>query len=118
MERPCARAEWESGWTKPTRGWEWTETDWSSDGIDEAVWNAGDSWGNMYCRSKVDTERMIAAAAAAAAGSAAGGRDDAFEAISICPANICGPLLFAAQNGQWVDAIGEMSGASCIIDIY
>ena len=70
-------------------GYEWTETDWAS--------NAPDA----YTRSKVDTERFINAAADAS--------DGRWDAITMNPAMICGPILFKAQVGQWIEQIGRLA---------
>ena len=80
-------------------GYEWTETDWASDGADDAAWNHPR---NSYTRSKVDTERFINAAADASGG--------AWDAITMNPAMICGPVLFRAQVGQWIEQIGRLAG--------
>ena len=70
-------------------GYEWTETDWASDAPD------------AYTRSKVDTERLINAAADAS--------DGRWDAITMNPAMICGPILFKAQVGQWIEQIGRLA---------
>ncbi len=80
-------------------GYEWTETDWASDGMDDAAWNHPR---NSYARSKVDTERFINAA-----GDASDGR---WDAITMNPAMICGPILFKAQVGQWIEQLGRLAG--------
>ena len=80
-------------------GYEWTETDWASDGMDEAAWEHPR---NSYARSKVDVERFINAAADAS--------DGAWDAITMNPAMICGPILFKAQVGQWIEQIGRLAG--------
>ncbi|MDE0348870.1 MAG: NAD-dependent epimerase/dehydratase family protein [Gammaproteobacteria bacterium] len=80
-------------------GYEWTETDWASDGANDADWNHPR---NSYTRSKVDTEHFINAAA-----DASGGR---WDAITMNPAMICGPVLFRAQVGQWIEQIGRLAG--------
>ena len=80
------------------KGYEWTETDWASDGIATQAWNHPR---NAYARSKVDTERFINAAADASG---------QWEAITMNPAMICGPILFKAQVGQWIEQIGRMAG--------
>ena len=79
-------------------GHEWTETDWASNGIDTEIWK---SPGNAYARSKVETERLINAAA-----DASGGR---WDAVTLLPAMICGPILFKAQVGQWIEQIGRIA---------
>ena len=80
-------------------GYEWTETDWASDGVDEARWQ---STRNAYARSKVDTERFINQVA-----DESGGR---WDAVTMNPAMICGPILFKAQVGQWVEALVRFAG--------
>ena len=79
-------------------GYEWTEKDWASDGVSERIWQQP---GSSYARSKVETEQLINHAAAAS-----GGR---WRAITMCPAMICGPVLFKAQVGQWIEQIGRMA---------
>ena len=81
------------------RGYEWSETDWSSDGVDEARWQ---SPANSYARSKVDTEHFINEEAIRS--------DGRWDAITMCPAMICGPILFKAQVGQWIEQIGRIAG--------
>ena len=80
------------------KGYEWTETDWSSDEVEEQVWKHPR---NSYARSKVDTEHLINKAA-----------DDSgtWDAITMNPAMICGPILFKAQVGQWIEQIGRLAG--------
>ena len=80
------------------KGYEWTETDWASDGVDPERWEHPR---NAYARSKVDTERFINDAADSS------GR---WDAITMCPAMICGPILFKAQVGQWIEQIGRLAG--------
>mmetsp|Transcript_127083 Transcript_127083/g.359687 ORF Transcript_127083/g.359687 Transcript_127083/m.359687 type:complete len:371 (-) Transcript_127083:179-1291(-) len=86
------------GPSKP-EGHEWAEADWASDGVDAKMWN---SPAYSYAKSKVDTERMINQAA-----QESGGR---WDAVSMVPAMICGPLLFRSQSGQWIEQIGRMAG--------
>ena len=79
---------------------EWTETDWASDGHD----TTSEAWRtNWYGRSKVDTEHLINAAAAASG---------SWDCVTMNPAMICGPILFAAQNGQWIENIGKLAEGS------
>ena len=80
------------------KGYEWTETDWASDGVEPERWQHPR---NAYARSKVDTERFINQAA-----------DDSgtWDAITMNPAMICGPILFKAQVGQWIEQIGRLAG--------
>ncbi len=79
-------------------GHEWTEADWASNGIDPEKWQSPD---NAYARSKVETERLINAAADASGGS--------WDAVTLLPAMICGPILFKAQVGQWIEQIGRIA---------
>ena len=79
-------------------GYEWTETDWASDGVDPERW---ENPNNAYTRSKVDTEHFINDAADASG---------EWDAITINPAMICGPILFKAQVGQWIEQIGRLAG--------
>ena len=78
--------------------YEWTETDWAYEGIDPEVW---ESPRNAYARSKVDTERLVNAAADGSGGQ--------WDAITMAPAMICGPILFKAQVGQWIEQIGRLA---------
>ena len=82
----------------PPAGYEWTETDWASDRVEPESWQGPR---NAYARSKVDTEHMIDDA-----GEASGGQ---WDAITIAPAMICGPVLFKAQVGQWIEQIGRLA---------
>ena len=75
---------------KAPADYEWTETDWAYEGIEPEVW---ESPRNAYARSKVETERLVNAAA-----DESGGK---WDAITMAPAMICGPILFKAQVGQW-----------------
>ena len=79
-------------------GYEWTESDWSSDGVPEERWKHPR---NSYARSKIDTEHLINDAA-----EASGGR---WDAVTLCPAMICGPILFKAQVGQWIEQISRLA---------
>lgn len=81
------------------KGYEWTETDWASDGVAPERWQHPR---NAYARSKVDTERFINEAADASGGQ--------WDAITMNPAMICGPILFKAQVGQWIEQISRMAG--------
>ena len=80
-------------------GYEWTETDWAYEGVEPEVW---ESARNAYARSKVDTEHLVNDAA-----DASGGK---WDAITMAPAMICGPILFKAQVGQWIEQIGRLAG--------
>lgn len=86
-----------NGATAPA-GYEWTEKDWASDGVDEETWQRPAS---SYSRSKVETEQLINRAGAASNGQ--------WDAVTMCPAMICGPVLFKAQVGQWIEQIGRMA---------
>ena len=79
-------------------GYEWTENDWSSDEVDADSWQSPRS---SYARSKVDTERLIYEAADASGGQ--------WDGITMCPAMICGPILFKAQVGQWIEQLGRLA---------
>ena len=79
-------------------GHEWTETDWASDGVAQEQWNDPR---NAYARSKVDTEQFI--------NTAADESDPPWDAITINPAMICGPILFKAQVGQWIEQIANLA---------
>ena len=81
------------------KGYEWTETDWASDGVEAERWQHPR---NAYARSKVDTERLLNQAAEASNGR--------WDAITMNPAMICGPILFKAQVGQWIEQIGRLAG--------
>jgi nucleoside-diphosphate-sugar epimerase len=52
----------------------------------------------------VDTEHLINAAA-----DASGGK---WDVVTMNPAMICGPILFKAQVGQWIEQIGRL--AACL----
>lgn len=80
------------------QGYEWTETDWASDGIDPERWQHP---GNAYAHGKVDVEHLINKASDAS---------DSWDAITMNPAMICGPILFKAQVGQWVEQLGRLAG--------
>ena len=80
------------------KGYEWTETDWASDDVPPERWNHPR---NAYARSKVDTERFINQAAEES--------DGQWDAVTMNPAMICGPILFRAQVGQWIEQIGRLA---------
>ena len=82
---------------KVPSGYEWTETDWSSDDVDPQRWLHP---ANSYARSKVHTERLINSAADASG---------TWDAITMNPAMICGPILFKAQVGQWIEQLGRIA---------
>jgi nucleoside-diphosphate-sugar epimerase len=77
------------------KGYEWTETDWASDGMDPDTWEK-----NAYGKSKADTEHFINDMADASG---------AWDVVTINPAMICGPVLFKAQVGQWVEQLGRIA---------
>ena len=79
------------------KGYEWTETDWASDDATPERWNHPR---NAYARSKVDTERFI---------NQAGEDSGQWDAVTMNPAMICGPILFRAQVGQWIEQIGRLA---------
>ena len=79
-------------------GYAWTETDWASSNFPEEVWNHPRM---SYARSKVDTERLLNQAA-----DDSGGR---WDVVTLNPAMICGPILFKAQVGQWIEQIGRLA---------
>ena len=81
-----------------SQGYEWTEKDWSSDDVPEDRWHHP---ANSYARSKVDTEHLI--------NQAAENSNGRWDAVTMCPAMICGPVLFKAQVGQWIEQIGRMA---------
>lgn len=80
------------------QGYEWTETDWSSDEVPSERWQHPR---NSYARSKVDTEHLINDAAQASSGK--------WDAVTMNPAMICGPILFKAQVGQWIEQISRLA---------
>lgn len=82
-------------------GHEWTEVDWASHGREPAAWNT-----SYYAKSKVDTEQLVNEAAAASGG--------AWDVVTLNPAMICGPILFKAQNGQWIDLIGRLAAGEAV----
>ena len=50
----------------------------------------------------MDTEHLVNDAAASSGGK--------WDAITMNPAMITGPILFKAQNGQWIEQIGRLAG--------
>lgn len=80
------------------KGYEWTEEDWASDEVEPELWNHPR---NSYSRSKVDTEHLI--------NKSADESDGMWDAITMNPAMICGPILFSAQVGQWIEQIGRIA---------
>lgn len=85
-----------------TPGYEWTETDWASDDVDPDVWEHPKNSFSSYSKSKVDTEHFINDAADSNGGQ--------WDAITMNPGMICGPILFKAQVGQWIEQIGRLAG--------
>ena len=81
------------------QGYEWTETDWASDEVDPEQWEHPR---NSYSKSKVDTERLV--------NTAVENGDGAWDVVTMNPAMICGPILFKAQVGQWIEQIGRLAG--------
>ena len=79
-------------------GYAWTETHWASDNFPEEVWHHPRQ---SYARSKVDTERLLNQSA-----DDSGGR---WDVVTMNPAMICGPILFKAQVGQWIEQIGRLA---------
>lgn len=79
-------------------GYAWTETTWACDQFPEEVWRRPRQ---AYARSKVDTERLLNREA-----DESGGR---WDAVTMNPAMICGPILFKAQVGQWIEQIGRLA---------
>lgn len=85
------------------KGYEWTETDWSSDDVDPDVWARYAYDGteeNAYDASKVYIEHLFNEAAEASG---------QWDAVTMNPAMICGPILFKAQVGQWIEQIGRIA---------
>ena len=75
-------------------GYEWTETDWAFDkGKSNSKFEA-------YARSKVDVEHLVNKSAEAS---------KHWDVITINPSMICGPILFKAQVGQWIEQIGRLA---------
>ena len=73
-------------------GYEWTEMDWASDG--------GNKNFGAYARSKVDAEQLVNKAAE---------ESEHWDVVTLNPAMICGPILFKAQVGQWIEQIGRLA---------
>ena len=73
-------------------GYEWTEMDWATD---EGNRNFG-----AYARSKVDAEHLVNKAAE---------ESEHWDVVTLNPAMICGPILFKAQVGQWIEQIGRLA---------
>lgn len=78
-------------------GYEWSEADWASDHLAPEVWEAPR---NAYSRSKLDAEHLVNAAADQS--------DGHWDVISVNPGSICGPVLFKAQSGMYVEQIGRI----------
>lgn len=79
-------------------GYAWTETVWAPDNFEPEVWQLPRM---AYARSKVDTEQLLNQAA-----DDSGGR---WDVVTMNPAMICGPILFKAQVGQWIEQIGRLA---------
>ncbi|MYF04996.1 MAG: NAD-dependent epimerase/dehydratase family protein [Holophagales bacterium] len=79
-------------------GYAWTEKDWASGNFPEEVWNHPRM---SYARSKVDTEHLL--------NQAADDSGDNWDVVTMNPAMICGPILFKAQVGQWIEQIGRLA---------
>ena len=79
-------------------GYAWTETDWANDNFPEEVWQHPRM---AYARSKVDTERLL--------NRASDESDGRWDIVTLNPAMICGPILFKAQVGQWIEQIGRLA---------
>ena len=79
-------------------GYAWSEADWASDNFEPEVWQLPRM---AYARSKVDTERLLNEAADDSAGQ--------WDVVTLNPAMICGPILFKAQVGQWIEQIGRLA---------
>ena len=73
-------------------GYEWTEMDWASD--------EGNRNFSAYARSKVDAEHLLNKVAEESAH---------WDVVTLNPAMICGPILFKAQVGQWIEQIGRLA---------
>ena len=72
--------------------------DWANDNFPEEVWQLPRM---AYARSKVDTERLL--------NQAADDSDGRWDVVTMNPAMICGPILFKAQVGQWIEQIGRLA---------
>ena len=79
-------------------GFAWSETVWACDHFPEEAWQHPRQ---AYARSKVDTERLLNRAS-----DDSGGR---WDVVTLNPAMICGPVLFKAQVGQWIEQIGRLA---------
>ena len=84
--------------------YEWTETDWSYEEAPTEYWESPE---NSYPKSKVESERLFNTAADESNGQ--------WDVISICPGAICGPILFKAQLGQYIEQIGRMASGLEIV---
>ena len=86
-------------------GYVFTEADWATDGReDDPNWSAENidkNGGIAYAMAKVATEQQVNRAAA---------EDGRFEAVSICPCVVLGPLLSRTQEGvgSWQYALARM----------
>ncbi len=79
-------------------GFAWTETVWALDHFEPEIWRLPR---NAYARSKVDTERLL--------NQASDESDAAWDVVTLNPAMICGPILFRAQVGQWIEQLGRLA---------
>ena len=79
-------------------GFAWTETTWACDNFSEEVWRHPRQ---SYARSKVDTERLL--------NQSADDSNGRWDVVTMNPAMICGPILFKAQVGQWIEQIGRLA---------
>ena len=93
-------------------GYVFTEDDWASDGREgDPKWDPAriDENGEMaYAMAKVDTEHLVNRTAE---------ENGRFDAISVCPLVVLGPLLSTAHElvGSWQWALGRMlRGKPCI----
>lgn len=92
-------------------GYEYTEEDWADQGRERDVgWNTENidkDGGFAYALGKVETERLVNSYAEG---------DASFDAVSICPCVVLGPLLSTAHEGlgSWQWALARMlEGKSC-----
>ena len=79
-------------------GFAWTETHWAPDHFEPEAWQHPRQ---SYARSKVDTERLL--------NQSADESDGRWDVVTMNPAMICGPVLFKAQVGQWIEQIGRLA---------
>ena len=79
-------------------GFSWTESHWAPDHFEPEAWQHPRQ---AYARSKVDTERLL--------NESADDSDGRWDVVTMNPAMICGPILFKAQVGQWIEQIGRLA---------